>query len=209
MARASGSYPAGRWFKSDYRYQTNPFPSFSEREYGPVVKRLRHRPFTAVTRVRFSSGSPIKKDSKRCLFLLHEIRARSERSSATQPKCEAERLPKSRGRHIILGTASAVKIMPTQSFSSSTKNLLQRSERSSATQVQNRVGFALCQSLEEGKLFWVPLAVVKTMPTQSFSSGSPIKKDSGCCLFLLHEIRARSERSSATQSFSSSTKEFH
>ena len=26
--------------------------------YGPVVKRLRHRPFTAVTRVRFSSGSP-------------------------------------------------------------------------------------------------------------------------------------------------------
>ena len=25
--------------------------------YGPVVKRLRHRPFTAVTRVRFSSGS--------------------------------------------------------------------------------------------------------------------------------------------------------
>ena len=26
--------------------------------YGPVVKRLRHRPFTAVTRVRFPSGSP-------------------------------------------------------------------------------------------------------------------------------------------------------
>ena len=25
---------------------------------GPVVKRLRHRPFTAVTRVRFPSGSP-------------------------------------------------------------------------------------------------------------------------------------------------------
>ena len=25
--------------------------------YGPVVKRLRHRPFTAVTRVRFPSGS--------------------------------------------------------------------------------------------------------------------------------------------------------
>ncbi len=27
-------------------------------QYGPVVKRLRHRPFTAVTRVRFPSGSP-------------------------------------------------------------------------------------------------------------------------------------------------------
>ena len=26
-------------------------------DYGPVVKRLRHRPFTAVTRVRFPSGS--------------------------------------------------------------------------------------------------------------------------------------------------------
>ena len=25
--------------------------------FGPVVKRLRHRPFTAVTRVRFPSGS--------------------------------------------------------------------------------------------------------------------------------------------------------
>ncbi len=28
--------------------------------YGPVVKRLRHRPFTAVSRVRFPSGSPNK-----------------------------------------------------------------------------------------------------------------------------------------------------
>ena len=26
--------------------------------YGPMVKRLRHRPFTAVTRVRFPVGSP-------------------------------------------------------------------------------------------------------------------------------------------------------
>ena len=26
-------------------------------EYGPMVKRLRHRPFTAVTRVRFPSES--------------------------------------------------------------------------------------------------------------------------------------------------------
>ena len=46
LARAFGSYPKCRRFKSYFRY------------YGPVVKRLRHRPFTAVTRVRFSSGSP-------------------------------------------------------------------------------------------------------------------------------------------------------
>ena len=35
-----------------------PLSGFSQRKlYGPVVKRLRHRPFTAVTRVRFPSGS--------------------------------------------------------------------------------------------------------------------------------------------------------
>ena len=28
--------------------------------YGALVKRLRHRPFTAVTRVRFSYASPYK-----------------------------------------------------------------------------------------------------------------------------------------------------
>ena len=50
LARALGSYPGCRWFKSYSRYH------FSK--YGPVVKRSRHRPFTAVTRVRFSSGSP-------------------------------------------------------------------------------------------------------------------------------------------------------
>ena len=47
LARASGSYPAGRWFKSDIRYH-----------FGSLVKRLRHRPFTAVTGVRFSYESP-------------------------------------------------------------------------------------------------------------------------------------------------------
>ena len=46
MARAIGSYPIGRRFKSDFRY------------HGPLVKRLRHRPFTAVTWVRFPYGSP-------------------------------------------------------------------------------------------------------------------------------------------------------
>ena len=35
--------------------------SFAERRealYGPLVKRLRHRPLTPVTRVRFPHGSP-------------------------------------------------------------------------------------------------------------------------------------------------------
>ena len=47
MARVLGSYPIGRWFESYCRYQ-----------YGPLVKRLRHRPFTAESWVQFPYGSP-------------------------------------------------------------------------------------------------------------------------------------------------------
>ena len=48
MARVLGSYPIGRWFKSYCRYQK-----------GPLVKRLRHRPFTAESWVQFPYGSPL------------------------------------------------------------------------------------------------------------------------------------------------------
>ena len=58
LARAFGSYPKCRRFKSHYRYSV----------YGPVVKRLRHRPFTAETRVRFSSGSLFHK-ARNSIFL--------------------------------------------------------------------------------------------------------------------------------------------
>ena len=47
LARALGSYPGCHWFESDCRYQN-----------GPLVKRLRHRPFTAESWVRFPYGSP-------------------------------------------------------------------------------------------------------------------------------------------------------
>ena len=68
LARVLGSYPIGRRFESHCRYQINkPYllrwfykRAFEPLIYGPVVKRLRHRPFTAVTRVRFSYGSPEK-----------------------------------------------------------------------------------------------------------------------------------------------------
>jgi hypothetical protein len=50
MARACGSYPQCRWFNSDRRYHY----------FGPLVKRLRHRPFTAVTGVRVPYGSPFR-----------------------------------------------------------------------------------------------------------------------------------------------------
>ena len=70
LARASGSYPAGRWFKSDYRYH-----------FGSLVKRLRHRPFTAVTGVRFSHGSPKKNTctSCRCSFLSSRVHSTCKR----------------------------------------------------------------------------------------------------------------------------------
>ena len=66
LARVLGSYPIGRRFESHCRYQfqhtylRRVFHKWALEPliYGPVVKRLRHRPFTAVTRVRFSSGSP-------------------------------------------------------------------------------------------------------------------------------------------------------
>jgi hypothetical protein len=52
MARACGSYPQCQQFDSVRRYH-----------FGPLVKRLRHRPFTAVTRVQFSQGSPLFSDA--------------------------------------------------------------------------------------------------------------------------------------------------
>ena len=37
--------------------------------YGPMVKWLRHRPFTAVTRVRVPVGSPLGRESKDSFFI--------------------------------------------------------------------------------------------------------------------------------------------
>ena len=53
MARARGSYPRCPRFKSRCRYH-----AADVLQHGPLVKWLRHRPFTAVTRVRVSYGSP-------------------------------------------------------------------------------------------------------------------------------------------------------
>ena len=55
--------------RSIQRYGGNPFAATIVKTLlwqilyrsGPLVKRLRHRPFTAVSRVRFSHGSPVKR----------------------------------------------------------------------------------------------------------------------------------------------------
>ena len=52
LARAFGSYPTGRWFESVRSHQNAAF--------GPMVKRLRHHPFTVVSWVRIPLGSPLK-----------------------------------------------------------------------------------------------------------------------------------------------------
>ena len=62
LARAIGSYPIGHGFKSSSRYHQ-----------GPLVKRLRHGPFTAVTWVRFPYGSPTKKQECKCSVLLRTV----------------------------------------------------------------------------------------------------------------------------------------
>ena len=75
LARATGSYPVGHRFKSGFRYQHYRFLFGSGNHYnGPVVKRLRHRPFTAVTRVRFPSGSPKQKGALYVLLFALPIR---------------------------------------------------------------------------------------------------------------------------------------
>ena len=58
LARAFGSYPKCHRFESSRRYQTRKHRKMLSGFYGPLVKWLRHRPFTAVTRVRVSYGSP-------------------------------------------------------------------------------------------------------------------------------------------------------
>ena len=70
LARAFGSYPKCRWFKSDCRYHAARWS-----------RGLRHRPFTAVTRVRIPSGSPKRKTpSNEGVFLF----LRSKRRDSNQ-----------------------------------------------------------------------------------------------------------------------------
>ena len=63
MARACGSYPQCPRFKSRCRYQFHEAPLGASWNFpnGPLVKWLRHGPFTAVTWVRIPYGSPSHK----------------------------------------------------------------------------------------------------------------------------------------------------
>ena len=73
LARACGSYPQCHRFKSSRRYHI-PLRCAASRgnplsvKYGPLVKWLRHGPFTAVTWVRFPYGSPCRHPEGRRQF---------------------------------------------------------------------------------------------------------------------------------------------
>ena len=66
LARAFGSYPECHLFESDCRYHLGaPEPKLGAPDFfGPLVKWLRHRPFTAVTWVRVPYGSPERRISQ-------------------------------------------------------------------------------------------------------------------------------------------------
>ena len=83
LARALGSYPGCRWFKSDCRYHF----------YGPLVKRLRHRPFTAESWVRFPYGSPqsLADFSARLLFYVYCRFCLLKRMAVFRKSCKALR----------------------------------------------------------------------------------------------------------------------
>ena len=68
LARALGSYPSCPRFESRCRYhfpegELSPSGKSNTPGNGALVKRLRHRPFTAVTRVRFPYASPLWRHS--------------------------------------------------------------------------------------------------------------------------------------------------
>ena len=70
LARACGSYPQCHRFESSRRYHrlvrrggVSTVPP--QQKYGPLVKWLRHGPFTAVTWVRVPYGSPLRQSVKR------------------------------------------------------------------------------------------------------------------------------------------------
>ena len=65
LARAFGSYPKCPRFESRCRYQRARDARASRALYGPLVKWLRHGPFTAVTWVRVPYGSPLRQSVKR------------------------------------------------------------------------------------------------------------------------------------------------
>ena len=71
MARAFGSYPKCRRFKSYCRYQRNGCSLWRVHcDSGPLVKRLRHRPFTAGSRVRIPYESPDEKTHQQKFLLV-------------------------------------------------------------------------------------------------------------------------------------------
>ena len=96
MARACGSYPQCPRFESRCRYQkAQHIEALLRLSLGPLVKWLRHRPFTAVTWVRVPYGSPKKANPNQLcgagsdLFIPGSPRRRSLRTAQKNQSLKA------------------------------------------------------------------------------------------------------------------------
>ena len=92
LARAFGSYPECPRFKSRCRYQirrSDPLRLL----YGPLVKWLRHRPFTAVTWVRVPYGSPKQSSPPQGGLFCFAYHSRGTRTERCQKTCRGHVFP--------------------------------------------------------------------------------------------------------------------
>ena len=93
LARAFGSYPECPRFKSRCRYQirrSDPLRLL----YGPLVKWLRHRPFTAVTWVRVPYGSPKQSSPPQGGLFCFAYHSRGTRTERCQETCRGHVFPR-------------------------------------------------------------------------------------------------------------------
>ena len=108
LARAFGSYPECPRFKSRCRYHVRDVrKGIPSHQSGPLVKWLRHRPFTAVTWVRVPYGSPKKRESEQDSLFFGA--APPARDDPLRSNAKGDSHPLSRSPHADLSAGSDFK----------------------------------------------------------------------------------------------------
>ena len=107
LARACGSYPQCPRFESRCRYHPKGAAYSLRLFFGPLVKWLRHRPFTAVTWVRVPYGSPKKRESEQDSLFFGA--APPARDDPLRSNAKGDSHPLSRSPHADLKTGSDFK----------------------------------------------------------------------------------------------------
>ena len=93
MVRAIGSYPIGHKFESHRRYHCKQ-TEISLNIDGPLVKRLRHHPFTVVTWVRVPYGSPAKSTGNVLCFFAVPVTGNTTNPSGSREAIYCRRSPR-------------------------------------------------------------------------------------------------------------------